>query len=229
MDSRVRRKRRRLNPFTALLGAVALVMLGVVVPLGGGLTAAASGPTTVGGLPARTIHHVWLIILENKSYDETFTGLNANSYLWQTLPSEGVLLKNYYGTGHTSQDNYIALASGQGPEFDTQNDCSYADTPFGSNSSIVTTGSVGSASPNWNFGQAASSLGPNASTGTTYNNTTSPPTITATNGCTYPTEVPTLFDQFNAAGVSWKGYAQDLGGAATHRVDLVRVRQRARP
>ena len=213
MDSRVRRKRRRLNPFTALLGAVALVMLGVVVPLGGGLTAAASGPTTVGGLPAGTIHHVWLIILENKSYDETFTGLNANSYLWQTLPSEGVLLKNYYGTGHTSQDNYIALASGQGPEFDTQNDCSYADTPFGSNSSIVTTGSVGSASPNWNFGQAASSLGPNASTGTTYNNTTSPPTITATNGCTYPTEVPTLFDQFNAAGVSWKGYAQDLGGA----------------
>ena len=74
-----------------------------------------SGPDSVGGLPAGTIHHVWLIILENKSYDETFTGLNSNSYLWQTLPSEGVLLKNYYGTGHTSQDNYIALASGQAP------------------------------------------------------------------------------------------------------------------
>ena len=52
--------------------------------------------------PTGTIKHVWLIILENKSYDETFTGLNNNSYLWQTLPSEGVLLKNYYGTGHTS-------------------------------------------------------------------------------------------------------------------------------
>ena len=29
----------------------------------------------------------------------------------------------------------------------------------------------------------------------------------------YPTDVPTLFNQFNAAGVTWKGYAQDLGGA----------------
>ena len=33
------------------------------------------------------------------------------------------------------------------------------------------------------------------------------------NGCVYPTDVPTLFNQFNAAGVSWKAYAQDLGGA----------------
>ena len=35
----------------------------------------------------------------------------------------------------------------------------------------------------------------------------------ADNGCVYPTDVPTLFNQFNAAGVSWKAYAQDLGGA----------------
>ena len=99
---------------------------------------------------------MWLIILENKSYDETFTGLNSNSYLWQTLPSEGVLLKNYYGTGHTSMDNYIALASGQGPEADTQNDCSSVNSPFSSNSTITTTGSVGSDTPNWNYGQVAS-------------------------------------------------------------------------
>ncbi len=44
------------------------------------------------------IKHVWLIILENKSYDATFTGLNNNTYLWQTLPGQGVLLKNYCGT-----------------------------------------------------------------------------------------------------------------------------------
>ena len=35
----------------------------------------------------------------------------------------------------------------------------------------------------------------------------------ANNGCVYPTDVATLFNQFNAAGVSWKAYAQDLGGA----------------
>ena len=198
------RSRSRLKPLALTLGASALVALCAVLPLGGNVAAGGSGPTTVGGLAAGSIQHVWLIILENKSYDETFTGLNANSYLWQTLPSEGVLLKNYYGTGHTSQDNYIALASGQAPQADTQNDCSTVNSPFGSNSSIITTGSVGSDSPNWNYGQVLSSLGANAPLGTSPSNT---------NGCTYPTEVPTLFDQFNAAGVSWKGYAQDLGGA----------------
>jgi hypothetical protein len=34
------------------------------------------------------IKHVWLIILENKSYDATFTGRNKNTYLWNQLPSE---------------------------------------------------------------------------------------------------------------------------------------------
>jgi len=206
------RRRSGLKPLALSLGASVLVALTAIVPLVGNGVAEASGPDSVAGLPAGTIHHVWLIILENKSYDETFTGLNGNSYLWQTLPSEGVLLKNYYGTGHTSQDNYIALASGQGPEPDTQNDCSYADTPFGSNSTIVTAGAVGGDN-NWTYGQVASALGPNAPTPSTYNNGTSPPTIQSTNGCIYPTDTPTLFDQFNAAGVSWKGYAQDLGGA----------------
>ena len=41
------------------------------------------------GTPVGAIKHVWLIILENKSYDSTFTGLNQNSYLWQTLPAAG--------------------------------------------------------------------------------------------------------------------------------------------
>ena len=34
-----------------------------------------------------------------------------------------MLLKNYYGTGHFSQDNYISLVSGQAPAPDNQNDC----------------------------------------------------------------------------------------------------------
>ena len=47
------------------------------------------------GIRPGKIKHVWLIILENKSYDASFTGLNNNTYLWKTLPSQGVLLKNY--------------------------------------------------------------------------------------------------------------------------------------
>ncbi len=32
-----------------------------------------------------------------------------------------------------------------------------------------------------------------------------------TNGCVYPADVPTLFNQLDGAHVSWKGYLQDLG------------------
>ena len=55
---------------------------------------AKSGGVTIAstGLRPGAIKHVWLIILENKSYDATFTGLNQNSYLWKTLPEQGVLL-----------------------------------------------------------------------------------------------------------------------------------------
>ena len=73
---------------------------------------------TTTGLKPGDVKHVWLIILENKSYDATFTGLNQNSYLWKTLPSQGALLTHYYGTGHYSQDNYTSLVSGQATSFD---------------------------------------------------------------------------------------------------------------
>ncbi len=46
-----------------------------------------SSPSQDGlGIQSGKVKHVWLIILENKSYDATFTGLNKNTYLWQTFP-----------------------------------------------------------------------------------------------------------------------------------------------
>ena len=143
------------------------------------------------GIRPGKIKHVWLIILENKSYDASFTGLNNNTYLWKTLPSQGVLLKNYYGTGHDSLDNYLSLASGQAPLTDTQSDCPDYDSISGS---VDYSGDLNS---NPNYGQLASAAGPNAAAGQ--------------NGCVYPSSVPTLFNQFDKSGVSWKGYAQDLG------------------
>jgi hypothetical protein len=157
------------------------------------------------GLKPGQIKHVWLIILENKSYDATFTGLNQNSYLWKTLPSQGVLLKNYYGTGHSSMDNYLSMVSGQAPEEDTQSDCSVEDTNFSSNAGIVTKG--GSLKKDANYGQAASAANAAQPSGANAPN--------GTNGCTYPTDVPTLFNQLDATKSTWKGYAQDLGGAQT--------------
>ena len=148
------------------------------------------------GLKSGQVKHVWLIILENKSYDATFTGLNQNSYLWKTLPSQGVLLKNYYGTGHFSQDNYVSLVSGQATQQDTQSDCSVENFDFGSNASIVT-------KRNKNYGQVASLANAAQPSGANAPN--------GTNGCTYPTDAPTLFNQLDAVGRTWKGYAQDIG------------------
>jgi Phosphoesterase family len=143
------------------------------------------------GLRPGKIKHVWLIILENKSYDATFTGLNRNTYLWRTLPSQGVLLKNYHGTGHGSLDNYTTLVSGQATEPDLQSDCPYYNTFAGH---VDKRGSLRS---NPNYGQMTSAQGPNGAVGS--------------NGCVYPANVPTLFKQLDAAHLSWKGYAQDLG------------------
>jgi hypothetical protein len=143
------------------------------------------------GITPGKIKHVWLIILENKSFDATFTGLNKNTYLWQTLPEQGVLLKHYYGTGHFSLDNYISMVSGQAPLPDDQADCPFYDKSTGS---IESSGSLFT---NANFGQFASAQGPNGAIGS--------------NGCVYPSTVETLFNQFDEAGVNWKGYAQDLG------------------
>jgi hypothetical protein len=154
--------------------------------------AASSGQFDGLGVAPGTIKHVWLIILENKSYDASFTGLNNNTYLWKTLPTQGVLLKNYFGTGHFSLDNYLSMVGGQAPVSDTQADCGYYDKLSGH---IDTQG--GSLAVNPNYGQLASSKGPNAAANY--------------NGCVYPKSVPTLFNQLDAAKVSWKGYAQDLG------------------
>jgi hypothetical protein len=186
----------------------------------GGSNSQAQCVITSTGTPVGAIKHVWLIILENKSYDETFTGLNQNSYLWQTLPQQGALLTNYYGTGHFSMDNYISLVSGQSPSYATQADCSTSANMTNNNSGIITTGTVGTGTDtdHTTDGSGTNTNAPNptgAGNGN-YGQLITHGGVDATlpnNGCVYPTDVPTVFNQFNAAGVAWKAYAQDLGGA----------------
>ena len=54
------------------------------------------------------------------SFDAVFT---QNSNPWKTLASQGVLLRQYDGTGHLSLDNDVAELSGQAPTAVTQSDC----------------------------------------------------------------------------------------------------------
>jgi hypothetical protein len=72
---------------------------------------------------APPIRHVFVLMLENENASTTFAGQPPSPYLAQTLPAQGAMVANYYGIGHASLDNYIALISGQAPNEKTQLDC----------------------------------------------------------------------------------------------------------
>jgi phosphatidylinositol-3-phosphatase len=122
-----------------------------------------------------SVRHVFLIVLENESYQVTFGHDSRAPYLAHTLPAQGMLLQNYYGIGHSSLDNYIALISGQAPNEATQGDCR-------------TFGEFQAPAPGLDsHGQL---LG---------------------KGCVYPLIVRTLPDELETAGLTWKGYMEDMG------------------
>jgi phosphatidylinositol-3-phosphatase len=83
----------------------------------------AGAPTSVVPAGSPPVRHVFILVLENQSFSTTFGKNTPASYLAKTLPSKGALLTQYYGIGHWSLDNYLALISGQAPNSETQADC----------------------------------------------------------------------------------------------------------
>ncbi len=73
--------------------------------------------------PTKKPGHIFIIVLENESFARTFAANSQAPYLAHTLSGKGALLRRYYGIGHSSLDNYIALVSGQAPNVATQRDC----------------------------------------------------------------------------------------------------------
>ena len=69
------------------------------------------------------IRHVFVIVLENKGFATTFGAGSPAPYLADTLTRAGAFLRQYYGIGHSSLDNYIAMISGLAPTLATQADC----------------------------------------------------------------------------------------------------------
>ena len=96
----------------ALWVALAATLLSVGAPVG---TASAAS------LPP--IKHVFVVVLENKGADQTWAQTSPAAYLAKTLRVQGKLLNGYWGTGHASLDNYVAMISGQPPNVVTQADC----------------------------------------------------------------------------------------------------------
>jgi hypothetical protein len=132
--------------------------------------------STSTGLPP--IRHVFVIVLENEGYADTFGNPASDPYLATTLAASGAQLSEYHGIGHFSNDNYIALISGQAPNPDNQADCQvFADFP-----------STATLAPD---GQISDS------------------------GCVFPSSVPTIADQLDAAHLTWKAYMQDMGNDPT--------------
>ncbi len=128
--------------------AAAVALLASVAALGAACSSGSSSTASTGTtVPARTakapasgttpalppIRHVFVIVLENKGYADTFGTPAANPYLATDLPALGAELTQYYGIGHFSNPNYIALLSGQAPNPANQADCQvFADFPAGS-------------------------------------------------------------------------------------------------
>jgi hypothetical protein len=83
-----------------------------------------------------SIKHVFLIVLGENGYEETFGETSTSPYLSETLPEQGELLKNYYAVTGGVLANEIALLSGQGPTLETAADCpTYTDIAPGTESS----------------------------------------------------------------------------------------------
>jgi hypothetical protein len=112
--------------------AVALALL---------VASAQLSPSTAAVQRLPRIRHVFVIMLENKGFDETFGPGSPAVYLSQQLTQQGQLLRQYYATGHVSLDNYIALVSGQAPNPQTQGDCQIY-TDFAGASSLDADGQV---------------------------------------------------------------------------------------
>ena len=111
---------------------VTLLLAGLLVPTTTRVLAA--GLATPGGVPP--VRHVFVIVLENKGYAATFGSPVDDPYLAKVLPSKGALLTQYYATGHESNDNYISMISGQGPNPQNQADCQFYDDFEGSGPAV---------------------------------------------------------------------------------------------
>lgn len=103
----------RLPVLVGLLLAPALALAG-----GGGSPAHAAGGLE--GIPH--FAHVVVLTEENENETATFGAGSPATYLNSLVP-QGVFLPNYYGTGHVSLDNYLAMVSGQPGNGLSNSDC----------------------------------------------------------------------------------------------------------
>jgi hypothetical protein len=93
------------------------------------LVTALAGASLTLAIPAAShaalppVKHVFVIVLENKDYEDSFAADSKAPYLAKELTAQGQLLTQYFGTSHASLGNYLSMISGQAPNPQTQGDC----------------------------------------------------------------------------------------------------------
>jgi phosphatidylinositol-3-phosphatase len=85
------------------------------------LLACAVSPPAHAALPP--VKHVFIVVLENKAFEESFGPDSKAPYLSRELTRKGQLLTGYHGTSHASLGNYLTMISGQASNPETQGDC----------------------------------------------------------------------------------------------------------
>jgi phosphatidylinositol-3-phosphatase len=145
------------RPRSSIFAAIALLIsIGLTSCSSSSTPAASTTPTpTTPTTPAMEtvpvtgmVKHVFVVVLENKTFSTTFGSTSPVPYLTQTLAGQGAQLSGYYGTGHVSLDNYISMLSGQAGSPQTITDCAtYADftqtsTTLAANSQALGSGCV---------------------------------------------------------------------------------------
>lgn len=103
-----------------------LIALGVVAALAATAVAVINvrpSPASDAGLEGvPRLKHVWIIVLENKDFATTWGPKSEAVYLRSLAPG-GAFAPYYYGVGHLSAGNYIAMTSGQSPTPPFMSDC----------------------------------------------------------------------------------------------------------
>jgi len=157
------------------------------------------GHRPAAGSASPRIKHVWLIMLENHSFAENF-GVPAQAfkpmqYIAKTLPSEGALLKHYFGVAHPSNSNYTALMSGQPPGL------GFVSTHCWK-TALFCTGSQFNC-----LYFTAFKLKRMTSDG-----------VGVGQGCVYPDKISDIGTQLRSAGLTVKAYQEDMPAPCTHPV-----------
>jgi hypothetical protein len=90
---------------------------------GGSSSSSAGG----GGTHLPPVKHVFLIVLADQAYAQTFSPESPAPYLSHTLEQRGELLERFYAVAHEELPDEIALISGLGPTPQTAADCPVFD------------------------------------------------------------------------------------------------------